>query len=86
MEASERVTFDQFCKNVASAVMLYVDKVAKMAMLVIAFDRTLKGIFNGNVTVRICQLTHSILRFFDDIEFGFNRLGSELAGMFLGIV
>ena len=37
-EASERVTFYKFCKNVASAVILYVHKRAKMAMLVIAFE------------------------------------------------
>ena len=37
-EASERVKFYKFCKNVASAVILYVHKRAKMAMLVIAFE------------------------------------------------
>ena len=35
---SERVKFYKFCKNVASAVILYVHKMAKMAMLVIAFE------------------------------------------------
>ena len=33
-----KITFDQFCKDVASAVILYVHKMAKMAMLVIAFE------------------------------------------------
>ena len=36
--------------------------------------------------VRICQLMHSILVFLTISNFGFNRLGSKLVGMFLGIV